>query len=261
MTGAGVADALGLAGARSVWLIGGGGKTSLLFALAAESVARGERVVTTTTTRIFVPAPSQSPLVVVAADEAELHCRVAAGLAAHRHVTAARALLSDGKLVGFAPEVVERLLAAGLADRVLVEADGSAGRSLKAHAAHEPVVAASAELVVAVVGLDAVGAPLDDLHVHRAALLAALLERPLGGILTAADVARAVLDPRGYRRAVPSGARFVVALTKADLVWPAAAAACAEALARADRDGRVARVVLATLVGAAPRLAVAWSRD
>jgi probable selenium-dependent hydroxylase accessory protein YqeC len=252
--------ALDLGEARSVWLIGGGGKTSLLFALAAELVGRGERVVTTTTTRILVPEPSQSPLAVVEADEPELHRRLRVALSAHRHATAARALLPDGKLAGLAPEAVERLVATGLAERVLVEADGSAGRSLKAHAVHEPVVAASAELVVAVVGLDAVGASLDDVHVHRAALLAALLDRPLGAIITAQDVARAVLDPRGYRRAVPAGARFVVVLTKSDLA-PAAATACAEALAAADRDGRVARVVVGSFVDGVAQLGVAWARD
>ena len=45
---------------------------------------------------------------------------------------------ADGKVVGLPPATVDRLWAEGLADYVLVEADGSRGLPLKAFASNEP---------------------------------------------------------------------------------------------------------------------------
>ena len=42
-----------------IWLIGGGGKTTLMFKLAAAWASAGERAVCTTTTKIWVPTPDQ----------------------------------------------------------------------------------------------------------------------------------------------------------------------------------------------------------
>jgi probable selenium-dependent hydroxylase accessory protein YqeC len=50
---------------------------------------------------------------------------------------------------------------------VLVEADGAAGRPVKAPAGHEPVVPSSADLVVGVMGLDALGSPAEEEMVFR----------------------------------------------------------------------------------------------
>ncbi len=51
-----------------VSLVGGGGKTSLMFGLAHQLIGAGKRVLTTTTTKIFVPTPEQSANVLVDAD-------------------------------------------------------------------------------------------------------------------------------------------------------------------------------------------------
>ena len=45
-------EALALKGARVVSLTGSGGKTTLMFAIASEFLATGERVLLTTTTKI-----------------------------------------------------------------------------------------------------------------------------------------------------------------------------------------------------------------
>ena len=55
---------------------------------------------------------------------------------------------------------------AALADYVFVEADGSAGRPLKAHAAHEPVIPPEAEQVILLVGASGFGGPVREM-VHR----------------------------------------------------------------------------------------------
>ena len=49
-------------------LVGGGGKTTLMFALARELVSQKSLVVTTTTTKIFPPSPADTPFLLVSED-------------------------------------------------------------------------------------------------------------------------------------------------------------------------------------------------
>ncbi|MGC4121100.1 MAG: selenium cofactor biosynthesis protein YqeC [Myxococcales bacterium] len=195
---------------RDVWLIGGGGKTTLMYRLAAAWAERGESALCTTTTRIWPPTPDQCPdfrTGALTAVRADLRARPAS-----RVTVASR--VEGGKCQGFSAD--EALALTEEARHVVVEADGSAGRPLKAHAPHEPVVAAGASCVVAVVGGWSVGAPLDAEHVHRPERFSALTGRKLGEPVTAADVARAILDDQGWERAVPQSAVFRVVVTGED---------------------------------------------
>lgn len=195
---------------RCPHLIGGGGKTTLLYALARAAAARGETVITTTTTHILPPSAAESPCLLLAPDAGEL----ADALARHRHVTvAAAAEPAGGKLRGSA-ELVAGLAAAAPADRIIVEADGSAGRPLKAHADHEPVIAAGADAIFAVVGADALAMPLCASVVHRAELFAQRYGLETGTLLTPAHVAAALLSPQGYAARVPGHLPFIVIITK-----------------------------------------------
>ena len=55
-----------------VSLVGAGGKTTLMFALARELAAPQKLVITTTTTKIFYPSPSDTPYVLVSENEDEI---------------------------------------------------------------------------------------------------------------------------------------------------------------------------------------------
>ena len=129
-------------------LIGGGGKTTLLYTLTEELRKKGT-VILCTSTRIMRPAQYE---VLERASEAE----VSAALAAHGAVCVGETA-ENGKLA--APTLSFDSLAR-LADYVLVEADGAKRLPLKAHAPHEPVVPANAQRVVLVVGADGFGKPI-----------------------------------------------------------------------------------------------------
>lgn len=78
-------------------------------------------------------------------------------LASHRLVCAGAPVPGMEKLT--APELpMERL--SRLADYVLVEADGSAQRPMKAHAPHEPVIPSMAGQTILVVGASGFGRPI-----------------------------------------------------------------------------------------------------
>ncbi len=206
-----------------VWLIGAGGKTTLMYRLAAGWASGGEASICATTTKIWPPTPAECPDLRVA-DFAPLVADLRRRPALR--VTVASRIVG-GKCLGFSAG--ETLSLRAETRHLVVEADGAAGRPLKAHAPHEPVVAPGAACVVAVVGGGCVGAPLDAAHVHRAERFAALVGRPLGARVTAADVARAILGTGGWLGTVPSGAAFHVVVTGADTGIAEALAAHANA--------------------------------
>lgn len=171
--------------------IGGGGKTTLLRTLGEELAAAGQRVVLCTTTKIY-PFPDLPNL--ARAGEAEL----AAALAIHPLLCTGENVPGTEKLT--APALSMAALA-GLADYVLVEADGAAGRPLKAHAPHEPVVPAEASQVICVVGASGFGRPIT-CAAHRperyAALAGLCLDDPAVPEAEAAVLAAEHLHHRVY---------------------------------------------------------------
>lgn len=148
----GLAELLG-AGRGVTSVIGSGGKTSLLAALARELSGT---VVLTTTTHIL---PFAGVPLVTSADADN----VRAALAGSRVVCVGSQAEKDGKLV--APELGMDVLAA-LADHVLVEADGSRRLPLKAHAPWEPVIPACSARTVLVLGASGLDHPVRE-AVHR----------------------------------------------------------------------------------------------
>ena len=147
-----LAETLGVRpGVTSV--IGSGGKTSLLSALARELPGT---VVLTTTTHIL-PFPDV-PLV-TSADA----CDVCAALAESRVVCVGSQSEKNGKLV--TPELGIDALAS-LADYMLVEADGARRLPLKAHAPWEPVIPACSGRTILVLGASGLGQPVRE-AVHR----------------------------------------------------------------------------------------------
>lgn len=208
---------LTLPSAGLVALVGGGGKTTLMYRLAAEAASRGLAVICSTTTRIFPPRiPEDTRALILESDsvtQAEILRRAPSPCVAASH-------LDNGKLMGLAPEALDTL-ARALPDHLfLVEADGAAMRPLKAPAAHEPVFPSSTVLAIAVIGLEALGHPLTPDRVHRPERV-----RALTGLLPTAPVDIAAIrvlveHPQGLFQHCPPAARRVVFGNKADAVPP-----------------------------------------
>jgi probable selenium-dependent hydroxylase accessory protein YqeC len=204
-------DALSSTPGHLIALVGAGGKTSLLYRLAAEARARGLRVLLTTSTHLGSP-PAGVPLLL---DEGtDLEVRLATALDLHGVVLLAGRVERPDKLAGLPPERVDTL--ARLADLTVVEADGARGGSLKLPADHEPVVPRSAGLVVVVAALDVLGQPLDGGLVHRLDVVRRATGAGTGTIVDAALVTRALAHPAGYLARVPTAARLAAFLNKAE---------------------------------------------
>lgn len=207
---------LGLGYKEIVTLVGAGGKTSALISLARELVARGKRVIATTTTKMAVEQIRDLAEPVLAAESDELVRGVARRLEASSLVTCGRGIGPEGKLLGLEPEAVAGLT--GLAvDYILIEGDGAAGAYLKVPAAYEPVIPPVTTMVVTVMGLKVLGQPPAKPWVHRAELIPHLWGR--GEVPPQVEVELAaylLAHPRGGRKGIPPGARWAVLLNQAE---------------------------------------------
>lgn len=212
-----LADALGVQMGEVLALVGGGGKTSLMFRLAAELVFGGNRVITTTTTRILPPEPHQSSCIILEEDDERLITRAREALIDNPHVTLARTNPGDGKLIGILPETVDLLYDLKLADYIVNEADGAARQPLKAPNPTEPVIPASTTLVVAIVGIEAIGCPLSPETAFRIKHISHLTGLKEGEPITIQAVATLLTHPCGIIQHTPSAARIVPFINKVDV--------------------------------------------
>ena len=165
--------------------IGGGGKTTLLRTLGEELAAVGRRVLLCASTKM-VPFDGLPNLT----DPTEMV--LAAALERHRLICAGSPVPGTGKLTA-PPIPMARLVS--LAEYVLVEADGSAGRPMKAHAPHEPVIPPEANQTILVVGASGFGRSIGE-AAHRPERYAYLAGLPETAPVTP-EVAAVVLRAEG----------------------------------------------------------------
>jgi molybdenum cofactor cytidylyltransferase len=199
-------EAFGLAPGTIVTAVGGGGKTSLVFALALEAAARGLSSLVTTTVKFTEPPGMALPEIIEAAP-GEIASYAAAALQPGKALVAINGHGERGRMLGFQPAIIDQMahLSAGL---ITVEGDGSSHRPFKAPAPHEPVIPSSTTDVMVCVGLGVLAQPLDERWVHRPELVAALSESHIGEPVTVSTILRVLLHPEGGRKGIPGGARI-----------------------------------------------------
>ncbi len=152
----------------------------------------------------------------------------------------------DGKFEGPDPRSLDALLAELAPDVVLVEADGSRQRPIKAPAEHEPVLPHGVAHVIAVAGLDAIGRRIDSDAVHRPELVAAIHR---SDTVTPDLVAAVLTSPHGAMKSVPPRTRVTPLLNKSRGVSHEVIERVVAAVLRSG-DRRIVRVAVTDIQGA-----------
>lgn len=211
---------------RMVALVGGGGKTTSLYALAHEARQTGKTVIITTSTHMM---PHPALFLTDTTEPAALRA-----LLEQYGVVTVGDLARENKMTGAG----DLSACKAEADVVLVEADGARLRPLKVPAGHEPVIPPEADAVVAVCGMDCLGGAIE-MVCHRPEQVAELLGKSVEEAITHEDVVKILLSDRGGRKSV--GDRpYRVILNKADThERQAGAAQIAALLAAADVESTI----------------------
>ncbi len=234
-----IVEALGLeSNGELVALVGGGGKSSLMFELAERLPGRG---VMTTTTRIFSEQMSSAVECCTLAD-ADWRAR----LDAFESALLVVGRVEGERAVGVAPELPAEMLAHPRVDWVIVEADGSRMLPVKAPGPHEPVIPNGTTLLVPIVGIDALSKSIGEIA-HRPERVCAITGLAPEDRLTPAALAHLITAPEGGLKNAASAGRTAVLINKVE-----SAAECALAREVADhvlRNSTVERVAIGALLG------------
>ncbi|MCB2192081.1 MAG: putative selenium-dependent hydroxylase accessory protein YqeC [Deltaproteobacteria bacterium] len=228
-----------------VSIVGAGGKTSLMEALASEQAAQGKAVLATTTTHIFRPSGE----VLIEPHEDWLPERIGRVLTPGACLTvASESSVVQGrtKLKGLQHQNIDWLWEGALAPLILVEADGARRLPLKAPRTHEPVLPLSTTVLVGVMGLSALGQPVDEDHLLGASEFCAITGAQPGQAVGPTHLTALALHPKGLFKKAPGRTRKVVVLNQADL--PGAEQAARQVAELMDRQDPSLRVLLTSLL-------------
>ncbi len=194
-------------------VVGGGGKTSLIFRLMESFTSIGKKVIVTTTTHMAYEP--ERPFV----EDGDLD-EVRKNLQKYHYTVAASLDRETGKIGCLPEEKLEELR--GLADVLLIEADGAKRLPLKVPGEREPVIPKFVEMVIGVVGVDALGEPIKK-TCHRPEKVSAFLGKGMEEAVTEDDIEKIAVSTDALRKCVDERA-YRVLLNKADIPGKAEAA-------------------------------------
>jgi probable selenium-dependent hydroxylase accessory protein YqeC len=240
-------DSLGLKPKEVISLVGAGGKTTLMFRLARELIHDGKKVVTTTTTKILEPSSDETEYLFVNPDEEKIKQFVWNHLDQYGHLTIATERLGAGKLKGISPDLANHLWSLQGMDYLLIEADGAAGRPVKAPREREPVIPSSTTLVLAILGVDGMEKELNEENVFQVERVSEITGIPIGERMTSEAMAVLLTHPEGIFRSVPFSSRVVAFLNKVDITNGVAKAKEISQKIFEKKDHPIERIVLGQL--------------
>jgi probable selenium-dependent hydroxylase accessory protein YqeC len=245
-------ESLGLSSREVVSLVGAGGKTTLMFRLAKELFLSGKKVVTTTTTKILEPTPGETGSLFIDPDEEKIKDFVWRHLDQYHHITIALERLGSGKLKGVSSNLLNELWRSRGIDTIIVEADGAAGRPVKASRENEPVIPTNTTLVVTILGVDGMEMELNEENVFQPERVSKITGIPIGERLTDEAIAILMTHPEGIFKGAPSSSRVVAFLNKVDIPNGVTKAKSIAQKIIENKNSQIERVVLGQLKNEPP---------
>lgn len=194
-------------------LVGGGGKTTIMYELANFYAAAGKKAVVLTTTHIWLPNGKDVQGGAYGADWPAVASLWQQG----RFAVIGTLEQGTGKLIAPGADLLRQ--AFECCDVAIIEADGAKQMPCKLPAEHEPVLLPECDIVIGVVGLDALGKSLEE-GCFRWQLGREIFASSCNLLIDEVKVADILTSEQGSRKAV--GTRdYYIAINKCELVEPA----------------------------------------
>jgi molybdenum cofactor cytidylyltransferase len=211
-----LAEALRMNSSSSIALIGAGGKTTAMFQLA-RSLSKDE-----SSAPVILTATSHLGMWQVGLADQHIITETPGPIEKIEHGLRG-VILITGELDGDRTKPINGNLMNWLQQfcgyhsiPLLIEADGSRGKPLKAWAEYEPPIPSFVECVIQVAGLTGLGKSLNGENVHRPEIFSGLSGLSIGEAITADSLVRVLTHGESGLKNVPAKARKVVLLNQAD---------------------------------------------
>jgi probable selenium-dependent hydroxylase accessory protein YqeC len=178
-------------------LVGGGGKTTLLYELSARSAAFGWRTLVTTTTHMYRPSEEMRAY---STDEVRQLWQKGRPAVIGADAAEGKIRMPDEALLGEC---------CSLADVVWIEADGAKRMPCKVPKAGEPVLLSACDIVIGVAGMNAVGQPLSSACFRQQEAME-LLGVSEDHLLTEENLAVILSSERGTKKGTAQRTYYIV---------------------------------------------------
>ncbi|MCT4592878.1 MAG: selenium cofactor biosynthesis protein YqeC [Anaeromicrobium sp.] len=193
-------DSFSIKRGEMITLVGGGGKTTSLLNMVDNYFYRN--ILISTTTKIYEP-----PYKFVGINEFNYD---KGPLSIGRYVN------EEGKVVGVDKHYLDRIYNKNIYDLILVEGDGSKGRSLKLYRENEPIIPPNSKKLIIVMGADIVGKKFNEKNVHRYSLSNKEINIKENHILTIEKIYEILTSTTGVIGKIPSNMETYFFINKCD---------------------------------------------
>jgi len=219
-----ISKALNLKERAFISLVGAGGKSTLFNRLAEELALKNKRMILTTTTKMFswqLTSFIKKGNLIEFNDEKIMEDNIKKYFFQNKNreivLVHHRIKEKEGeKISGPEPLYLDKWWEDKIADYFLVEADGAAGRSVKAPASHEPVIPLSTTDLIGVIGIDALGLSLQEENVFRSQIFSRLTGLNLGEKVGVEALAFLICHPEGLFKEAPPDCRRHLFINKVE---------------------------------------------
>ncbi len=193
-------------------IIGGGGKTTTLFQLARQIPGK---VWVSTTTHLGTDQleGAEKHFVVHSVEERDI-----SDWLKQKATLLTGDFTEDDRVKGPGEALMAQIKQAADENGVslVIEADGSRSRPLKAPGENEPATPVWAEVVITVVGISVLGKPFSELTVHRVEPFTRITGLQTGDTITMESIVRLLVSPLGGLKNSPKAAFKVALFNQAD---------------------------------------------
>jgi len=201
---------------RTIAFTGAGGKSTIMYKLAVQLAKKEKTVLVTSTTMIFHPKIKSRPFNYFFTGKVETLINQISSKKGTITVVGSEITAEGRKIKGFPPEKLAVIQNSGLFDIILVEADGSKGKSIKAPAEHEPVIPFNTDIVVGIIGIDSLGTKINMENVHRPEIFIKITGSDMNGIIETDLIGKLIISPKGIFKNTSTKSRKIVILNKSD---------------------------------------------
>lgn len=193
-------------------ITGGGGKTTTMFKLGKELLSQGKKVLISTTTAIFKPRKNYYENLYLTKNRDYRKIKGSA-----RGLTIiGKEISKNSKLIGVTSEMIDEIFKMKTFDYIIIEADGSKRKPIKAPASHEPVIPSFTTMMIGIIGMDCIYKKIYEKNVHRAGIFCGITNSKIGDFITEDIIYSLIISKDGIFKGVPIDSKKHLILNKVE---------------------------------------------